>query len=575
MKDKYQYERGDLGQVRASLRHLFVIVGLFSFLVNLLLLTGPLYMLHVYDRVLPSGAVQTLAALSLMALLAYSVMGALDHTRSRITARIAARFLTQLDQQVFSSAMQSAQSGQRKEPQAALKDLASIEKFIASPALLALFDLPWIPVFFAGIYLFHPLLGAMTLVSGMALIGLSLANQWASRSAFAAAMHCTEELEAQTQQYLNRARLIRALGMQSTTRNRQHHLQLSAQIAQLRASDISGLFTTLTKTLRMAVQSAMLGLGAWLVLQEQLSAGGMIATSILFGRLLSPIEVLIGSWAVPQRALLGWARLRGQLYQEPARNSGLALPRPASQLSMHKATIVPPGGQIATLKLASFSLQAGSACGIIGAAGSGKSTLALAAMGVLPLANGTVQLGGTALTAYDTDKLGQYIGYLPQKMQLLPGTVAENITRYQTDSPQDLLFTAARNAGAFEMITQMPQGFDTDVRQLSGGQAQRVGLARALFGDPVLLVLDEPNSNLDNEGVAALNAAVRRFKRKGNTVLIIAHRPAAIQECDTLMVIESGQITAFGPKEDILRKMVKNHADISALSSRSQAPHAI
>lgn len=575
MKDKYQYERGDLGQVRASLRHLFVIVGLFSFLVNLLLLTGPLYMLHVYDRVLPSGAVQTLAALSLMALLAYSVMGALDHTRSRITARIAARFLTQLDQQVFSSAMQSAQSGQRKEPQAALKDLASIEKFIASPALLALFDLPWIPVFFAGIYLFHPLLGAMTLVSGMALIGLSLANQWASRSAFAAAMHCTEELEAQTQQYLNRARLIRALGMQSTTRNRQHHLQLSAQIAQLRASDISGLFTTLTKTLRMAVQSAMLGLGAWLVLQEQLSAGGMIATSILFGRLLSPIEVLIGSWAVPQRALLGWARLRGQLYQEPARNSGLALPRPAAQLSMHKATIVPPGGQIATLKLASFSLQAGSACGIIGAAGSGKSTLALAAMGVLPLANGTVQLGGTALTAYDTDKLGQYIGYLPQKMQLLPGTVAENITRYQTDSPQDLLFTAARNAGAFEMITQMPQGFDTDVRQLSGGQAQRVGLARALFGDPVLLVLDEPNSNLDNEGVAALNAAVRRFKRKGNTVLIIAHRPAAIQECDTLMVIESGQITAFGPKEDILRKMVKNHADISALSSRSQAPHAI
>ena len=233
-------------------------------------------------------------------------MGALDHTRSRITARIAARFLTQLDQQVFSSAMQSAQSGEHKEPQAALKDLTSIEKFIASTALLALFDLPWVPVFFAGIYLFHPLLGAMTLVSGMAIISLSLKNKWASRSAFAAAMHCTEELEAQTQQYLNRTRLIRALGMQSTTRTRQHHLQLSAQIAQLRASDISGLFTTLTKTLRMAMQSAMLGLDAWLVLQEQLSAGGMIATSILFGRLLSPIEVLIGSWAVPQRALLGW-----------------------------------------------------------------------------------------------------------------------------------------------------------------------------------------------------------------------------------------------------------------------------
>ena len=242
---------------------------------------------------------------------------------------------------------------------------------------------------------------------------------------------------------------------------------------------------------------------------------------------------------------------------------------------MQKATIVPPGGQIATLKLASFSLQAGSACGIIGAAGSGKSTLALAAMGVLPLANGTVQLGGTALAAYDTDNLGQYIGYLPQEMQLLPGTVAENITRYQAQASQERLVAAARNAGAFDMITQLPQGFDTDVRQLSGGQAQRIGLARALFGDPVLLVLDEPNSNLDNEGVAALNAAVRRFKRKGNTVLIIAHRPAAIQECDTIMVMESGQITAFGPKEDILRKMVKNHADISIPPAGGSAPHGV
>ena len=245
----------------------------------------------------------------------------------------------------------------------------------------------------------------MTLISGLVLIGLSLGNQWTSRSAFAAAMHCTEDLEVQTQQYLNRAMLIRALGMQSTTLTRQHRLQHAAQVAQLRASDIAGLFTTIIRTLRMAMQSAILGLGAWLVLQEQLSAGGMIATSILFGRLLNPLEVLIGSWIVPQRALLGWAR--------------------------------------------------------------------------------------------------------------------------------------------------------------------------ALFGDPVLLVLDEPNSNLDNEGVAALNAAVRRFKRKGNTVLIIAHRPAAIQECDTLMVIESGQITAFGPKEDILRKMVKNHADISIPPAGGSAPHGV
>ena len=575
MENKYQYERSDLAQVRAGLLHLFGVVGIFSVLVNLLLLTGPLYMLHIYDRVLPSGTQQTLVALSLMALLAYTVMGVLDHARARITARIAARFLTQLDQRVFSLAMQSAESGKRKEPQAALKDLSSIENFIASPALLALFDLPWVPIFFAGIYLFHPVLGAMSLLSGLALIGLSLANQWVSQSAFAAAMRCSEELELQTQQYLNRAMLIRALGMQSTTLTQQHQLQLATQVAQLHASDMTGLFTTIIKTLRMALQSAMLGLGAWLVLQEQLSAGGMIATSILFGRLLSPLEILIASWAVPQRALLGWARLRGQLSQIPARHTPLALPRPAAQLSMHKATIVPPGGTVATLKLASFSLQAGSACGIIGAAGSGKSTLALAAMGVLPLADGTVQLGGTARTAYDPDNLGQYIGYLPQKMQLLPGTVAENITRYQPGAQQDLLFAAARNAGAFEMITQLPQGFDTDVRQLSGGQAQRIGLARALFGDPVLLVLDEPNSNLDNEGVAALNAAVWRFKRKGNTVLIIAHRPAAIQECDTLMVIENGQITAFGPKEDILRKMVKNHADISALSAQGHASYGV
>ena len=285
MENKYQYERSDLAQVRAGLLHLFGVVGIFSVLVNLLLLTGPLYMLHIYDRVLPSGTQQTLVALSLMALLAYTVMGVLDHARARITARIAARFLTQLDQRVFSLAMQSAESGKRKEPQAALKDLSSIENFIASPALLALFDLPWVPVFFAGIYLFHPVLGAMSLLSGLALIGLSLANQWASQSAFAAAMRCSEELELQTQQYLNRAMLIRALGMQSTTLTQQHQLQLAAQVAQLHASDMTGLFTTIIKTLRMALQLAMLGLGAWLVLQEQLSAGGMIATSILFGRL--------------------------------------------------------------------------------------------------------------------------------------------------------------------------------------------------------------------------------------------------------------------------------------------------
>jgi len=253
MENKYQYERSDLAQVRAGLLHLFGVVGIFSVLVNLLLLTGPLYMLHIYDRVLPSGTQQTLVALSLMALLAYTVMGVLDHARARITARIAARFLTQLDQRVFSLAMQSAESGKRKEPQAALKDLSSIENFIASPALLALFDLPWVPIFFAGIYLFHPVLGAMSLLSGIALIGLSLANQWASQSAFAAAMRSSEELELQTQQYLNRAMLIRALGMQSTTLTQQHQLQLATQVAQLHASDMTGLFTTIIKTLRMAL----------------------------------------------------------------------------------------------------------------------------------------------------------------------------------------------------------------------------------------------------------------------------------------------------------------------------------
>jgi ATP-binding cassette, subfamily C, bacterial len=363
---------------------------------------------------------------------------------------------------------------------------------------------------------------------------------------------------------------VQALGMTSAVISRWDAARVAALAASIRASDIGGAFTVTSRTFRLFLQSAMLGAGAYLVLKGELGAGAMIAGSILMGRALAPIEMVVGQWALVQRSQEGWDRLAGLLAQQPALRTKTSLPRPRAILEISALTVLPPEGSQPVLRAVAFTVLPGQALGVIGPSGSGKSSLARALTGIWPAAAGKIRLDGATLDQYDPDTLGSYIGYLPQDVSLFDGTIAENIARLAPNPDPAQIIDAARRAAAHDMILQLPEGYDTRVAaiggRMSGGQIQRIGLARALFGDPVLLVLDEPNSNLDNEGSVALNHAIKSMKAAGNAVLIMAHRPAAIQECDMLLVLEGGVRRAFGPRNQVLREVVKNHGDLMRAS---------
>ena len=529
------------------------------------MLTGPLFMLQVYDRVLGSGSEETLLALSLLVTFLFLMMGILDYARGRVAARIGARFQDHLDDRVFRAALTRA--AQRGGAQTGLMDLESIQKLLASPVFLAIFDLPWTPLFLAAIFIFHQWLGWLAMAGGAALVVIALLNQSQSRQplmdAGSAAMHA-DRLATRLQ---SDSELIRSLGMQGAALARWRKLRERALGQGMVASDRVGGFTTLTKTLRLFLQSAMLGLGAYLVLQGELSAGAMIAGSILLGRALAPIEMAIGQWQGIARARSGWRRLEELLAEVRPEPDRLPLPRPNALLEVNQLSVVPPGHQQPTLRGVTFKVMPGQAVGVIGASGAGKSTLARALTGVWPPAGGQIRLDGATLDQYDPDVLGRLIGYLPQSVTLFDGTLAENIARLDVAPDSDAVVLAAQKAAADTMIRHQVDGYDTmmsaDGGRLSGGQVQRVGLARALYGDPVLLVLDEPNSNLDNEGSEALNTAIRQMKADGKSVLIMAHRPAAIKECDMLLVLENGLPKAFGPRDEVLQKVLQNHEQVT------------
>lgn len=557
----------ELRAARAENRKLFWAVFLFSALVNILMLTGPIYMLQVYDRVLGSHSEPTLVALTALICFLFLAMGLLDHARSRIAARIGARFMDKLDRRVFSASIRmSAVAPHEQSAQAAQRDLESIQRLLVSPVLMALFDMPWTPVFLVAIFMFHPLLGWLAIIGGGILIAVTLWNQATTRLPTADANSATAQSERLSEQIKSESELIQSLGMRSAAFARWSKAREGQTAAVMKASDLSGAFGAATKTFRLFLQSAMLGLGAWLVLQGQLTPGAMIAGSILLGRALAPIEMAVGQWAVVQRAQEGWGRLAGLLSRVPVEPEMTPLPRPRAILEAQNVSVVPPGEQAAVLKGVSFRLDQGQALGVIGPSGAGKSTLARAVCGVWRPGAGKIRLDGAALDQFDPDTLGGYIGYLPQRISLFDGTIGENIARLSPNPNPEAIVKAAQKAAAHEMILQFPQGYDTRVSaiggRLSGGQLQRIGLARAMYGDPVILVLDEPNSNLDNEGSMALNTAIRTMKSEGKAVIIMAHRPAAIQECDVLLVLENGVRTAFGPRDTVLRDMVKNHTEI-------------
>ena len=559
--------KDELRKVRRESRGLFWVVAVFSFVVNILMLTGPLYMMQVYDRVLGSRSLETLFGLTLIVAFLYGMMGILDFSRARIMARVGSRFQARLDRRVFDAVIRKSAVAPDETSATGMRDLESIQRVLISPALMSLFDMPWTPLFLFGIMLFHPWLGYLAIGGGVILIALTILNQTMTRQPIAKANMATIRSETIAGQMINEAEMVQAMGMRDATFHRWQIARDQALQESLTASDAGGIFGALTKTFRLFLQSAMLGLGAYLVLAGELSPGAMIAGSILMGRALAPIELAIGNWAMFQRAAKGWDNLAVLLGTVPVEQARTPLPHPAAKLDVQQLTIVPPGQAQATLRMINFTVQPGEAVGVIGTSGAGKSTLARAITGLWRPAGGKIRLDGAALDQYEPSVLGQLIGYLPQRVELFDGTIAENIARLSPNPDAEKIVAAAKKADAHDMILKMPEGYDTKVAasggRLSGGQIQRIGLARAMYSDPVILVLDEPNSNLDNEGSMALNRAIKAMKADGKSVLIMAHRPAAIQECDLLLMLEGGQVRAFGPKDEVLKSMVQNHQQLT------------
>lgn len=565
----------ELRQVRRRSRGIYWVVGLFSLFANLLMLTGPMYMLQVYDRVLGSRSEATLIALSLLVVFLYTMFGLLEYVRGRVMARVGARFQSALEGRVFSAVLRRSAVKGRETETSGLADLEAVQRLMSSPTLLAMMDIAWTPLFLAAIFVFHNVLGIVALIGGTILIGATVANHFVSSRMLARAgvtqmqaQHIATELETD-------AELVQSLGMRRAAFERWMARRQEALSTHIGGTDRSGAFAAFTKAFRLLLQSAMLGVGAWLVLNQQLTPGAMIAGSILLGRALAPIEITINQWPLIARARQGWVNLARLLSEVPPESSKTALPRPRALLELQQVTVVPPGQAQASLRMLSFRLEPGKALGVIGRSGAGKSTLARVITGVWRPAGGKVRLDGATLDQYDPHALGEYIGYLPQKVQLFEGTIAENIAKLSPEPDAAKVVDAAKAADAHEMILKLPNGYDTPLGlaggQLSGGQIQRIGLARAIYGDPVLLVLDEPNSNLDNEGSQALNRAIRAMKAQGKSVIIMAHRPAAIQECDLLLMLENGSRTAFGPRDEVLRERVQNAAKIQ----QAQTPGGI
>ncbi len=549
----------------APVRGLIAATVVFSVFTNLLMLTGPLFMLQIYDRVLGSRSEETLVALSILVAGLYLLYWLLEYARVRVMARVGARVQSSMNAPVFRAILERA--ALRTGPQrGSVADLDAIRTALGSPGLLALLDLPWTPVFLLGIFIFHPTLGWLACLGGGLLIGVAVLNQLLTARKTRAAGEIAAQANSLARQATEGGELAWSQGMTQTLSDRWTQTQDQAVEVSLMASDWTGSFSSFIKAFRLFLQSAMLAAGAWLVLQGQMTAGAMIAGSILLGRALAPIEMLVGQWSMFQRSWQGWRDIRALLEDMPDTPAPMTLPTPEPRLEIASVTYLPSPKERPVLQAVTLSLAPGEGLGVIGRSGSGKSTLARVMVGLLRPVSGEVRLGGATLDQFGPEALGRHIGYLPQEVRLFDGTVAENIARMQSDAPPQAIIDAAHKARMHDVILSLPQGYDTRIgtssAQLSGGQKQRLALARALYGDPVLLVLDEPNSALDADGSEALNAAMAAMKSDGKSVIIMTHRPTAISACDRLLVLDEGKVAAYGPRDDIIKSMMKNAGDV-------------
>ncbi|NNB54611.1 type I secretion system permease/ATPase [Pseudomonas fragi] len=533
----------------------FFNIGLFSAVINLLMLAPALYMLQVYDRVLASGNQMTLLMLTLMILGLFGLMGALEWVRSQVVIRLGTQMDMRLNQRVYDAAFEAQLRTGSPAAAQALNDLTSLRQFATGNALFAFFDAPWFPVYLFVIFMFSPWLGLLALGGAVLLMLLAWVNQHVSQAPLKAASELSVQATQQASAHLRNAEAIEAMGMLDTLRGRwlAQHTAFLAQ--QNLASEKTATVSAWSKGVRLALQSLVLGLGALLAVQGQITAGMMIAGSILMGRVLSPIDQLIGVWKQWSSARLAYQRLEALLHSYPARTQRMALPAPRGELAVEQLSASAPGTRRATLANLSFTLPAGQVLGVIGPSGCGKSTLARLLIGVWQPLAGKVRLDGAELSQWDKHQLGPHLGYLPQDIQLFAGTIAQNIARF-AEVDADKVLAAAQLAGVHQLILQLPEGYETRLGEggagLSGGQKQRIGLARALYGLPAVIVLDEPNSNLDEAGEQALLQAIAQLKQHKRTLILITHKPNVLTLTDQLLILREGQLQAFGPTAKVL-----------------------
>ncbi|EXJ11545.1 type I secretion system permease/ATPase [Nitrincola nitratireducens] len=545
-------------------RSSFIHVGIFSLCINLLMLVPALYMLQVYDRVIASGSESTLLMLTLIMVVLLTTMGILEWVRSSIMQKVSNRLNHQLSPKMFDvSYRQALYSGGTLVSSQPLKDLNGIRQFLSSNGLFAFFDSPWVPVYIFILYLFHPWIGSMALGSVIILTGLALLNEKVTQSAQAAANKELTQAANSVSKNLHNAEVIESMGMLSHIRNRWSVKNKSAQAFQILANERAAILSSVSKTFRIIIQSLVLGLGAYLALQQAISPGMMIAGSILLGRALAPIDQMIGVWKHFITVREQYARLHNTLETDIGPHEQMSLPEPIGEITAENAVICAPGSRVPILKGLSFYVAPGDMIGVIGPSAAGKSTFARALLGIWPALSGKIRLDGADIFTWDREELGPHIGYLPQDIELFEGTISDNIARFGKADPKEVV-TAARLAGVHDMILRLPDGYDTYISTqggtLSGGQRQRIGLARALYGKPKFVVLDEPNSNLDHQGEAALAQTLKYLKRIRATVFIITHRTNVLSLVDKLMVLNQGTLTLYGPRDRVIAELNKANA---------------
>ncbi|WP_145722098.1 type I secretion system permease/ATPase [Mesorhizobium tianshanense] len=555
-------QRTTLAAVLASFRRALAGIALMSGVVNVLALTGSFFMLQVYDRVIPGRSLPTLVGLAVFAGTLFVFQGVLELIRSRLLVRIGMALDAQLSGQAYTALMHlPLRTKLAGDGLQSLRDLDQVRSFLSSPGPIALFDLPWMPLYLAICFLFHFWIGMTALAGAVILFSLTLFAEARTREPARRANGQAAARNTLAEATRRNAEVLQAMGFGTRIAERWSSVNADYLNTNAKASDLAGTLGTLSKVLRMMLQSGILAIGAYLVIHQEATAGIMIASSIMMSRALAPIELAIAHWKGFVTARQAWARLTQLLALLPKTTTSVSLAAPISALAVEGLSVTPPGEPRVVVQDVTFALEKGAGLGIVGPSASGKSSLVRAIAGIWLPVRGTVRLDGATLDQWSPEELGNHLGYLPQDVQLFDGTIAENIARFEPQAPSDKILEAARAAGVHDLVTHLPEGYETRVGEagsaLSAGQRQRVALARALYGDPFLVILDEPNSNLDAEGEAALTEAIQGVRARGGIAVVVAHRPSALASLDQILVMANGRIQVFGPKNDVLNKVTR------------------